>query len=325
MHRQFLKLLPSTKGESKPVIALNVDVRSFSKFSLEVESVDTALYIRKIYQAILKDYFPDADFFKPTGDGLLLVFDIEEGNNKDLSSKANALVERSMRLVDDFADLLAGDPWIYFPMPTRIGIGIARGAASRLVAGRVTLDYSGTVLNIASRLMDLARPGGIVIDQTFPIGLLNKKLRESFKKDDAVFVRSVAEKDPREIFYREEWTSISPSNRRPFEQIDWKEVERKMSLAEFKALGTWFIFSLEAEPIDPARILVRLDFPAKQPKDGKMPDVVIEMDANSNEYRYELAAGDPRLHVNVESLAKRAASDGAKGPWPVHFFIYYPT
>jgi hypothetical protein len=325
MHRRFLKLLPSAKGESKPVIALNVDVRGFSKFSLEVESVDTALYIRKIYEAILKDYFPDADFFKPTGDGLLLVFDIEEGNNDDLTSKANEVIARSSRLVDEFADLLVGDPWIYFPMPTQIGIGVARGAASRLVAGRTTLDYSGTVLNIASRLMDLARPGGIVIDQTFPIDLLTGKLRKNFKRDDAVFVRSVAEKDPREVYYREDWTSISPSNRRPFEQIDWKRVDRKMSLAEFKALGTWFIFSLKAEPIDPARILVRLDFPAKPPKDGVMPDVVIETVADPNEYRYELSAGRPRLHVRVGSMAQRAASEGVKGTWPVHFSIHYPT
>ncbi|MBW8060532.1 MAG: hypothetical protein FVQ78_09495 [Solirubrobacterales bacterium] len=325
MHRQFLKLLSSAKGESKPVIALNVDVRGFSKFSLEVESVDTALYIRKIYQAILGNYFPDADFFKPTGDGLLLVFDIEEGNNDDLTKKANTLVERSIRLVDEFADLLVGDPWIYFPMPTRIGVGIARGAASRLVADKITLDYAGTVLNIASRLMDLARPGGIVIDQTFPIGLLDDALKNKFKEDDAVFVRSVAEKDPRKVFYRESWTTISPFNRRPLEQIDWKSVNNSYTFAEFKALETWFIYSLEAEPIDPARILVRLNHPAKAPKGGKMPDVVTEIVAERNEYAYELSAGSPRLRVNIRALAKRAASNGVKGTWLVNFSIHYPT
>lgn len=325
MHRQFLKQLPLAKGESKPVIALNADVRGFSKFSLEVESVDTALYIRKIYQAILGNYFPDADFFKPTGDGLLLVFDVEEGNNKDLTEKANTLVERSMRLVDEFADILVGDPWIYFPMPTRIGVGIARGAASRLIAGKTTLDYSGTVLNIASRLMDLARPGGIVIDQTFPVGLLDEETRGKFKKDDQVFVRSVAEKEPRQVYYREAWTTISPSNRRPLDQIDWKAIDRRYSLAELKALGAWFIFDLEAEPIDPARILVRLDYPAKPPKGGEMPDVVTEMVAEPPDYRYEMSAGSPRLHVKVGSLAKRAAGSGVKGTWPVHLNIYYPT
>lgn len=325
MHRRFLKLLASAKGESKPVIALNVDVRGFSKFSLEVESVDTALYIRKVYKAILESYFPDADFFKPTGDGLLLVFDIEEGNNEDLTVKANLAVERSMRLVDEFADLLAEDPWIYFSMPERIGIGIARGAASRLVAGAATLDYSGTVLNVASRLMDLARPGGVVIDQTFPIKLLEGDIRKRLKEDDAVFVRSVAEKEPRQIHYLENWTTISPANRRPLDQIDWKEVRRDLTLTEFKALSNWFIFDLDAEPIDPGRILVRLDYPPKAPKAGKFPDVVKEMTARPNEYRYEMSAGSPRLHVHIASLAKRAAAKGVRGTWPVTFTIHYPT
>jgi class 3 adenylate cyclase len=325
MHRKFLKLLPSAKGESKPVIALNVDVRGFSKFSLEVESVDTALYVRKVYQAILGDYFPDADFFKPTGDGLLLVFDVEEGNNEELSEKASMAVERSMRLVDEFAALLVGDPWIYFRMPDRIGIGIARGAASRLVAGRTTLDYSGTVLNVASRLMDLARPGGIVVDQTFPIELLDEDIKKQFKKDDAVFVRSVAEKDPREVYYMEKWTTISPANRRPLDQIDWKEVRRDLTLAEFKTLSSWFIFDLEAEPIDPTRILVRLDYPPKAPKAGKSPEVVREMTAKPDEYRYEMTAGIPRMHVHIASLAKRVTASGVKGTWPVNFYIHYPT
>jgi hypothetical protein len=53
MHRQFLKMLSKAKSESKPVIAVNLDVRGFSKFSLEVESVETALYVRKMDEKVL--------------------------------------------------------------------------------------------------------------------------------------------------------------------------------------------------------------------------------------------------------------------------------
>jgi class 3 adenylate cyclase len=324
MHHQFLELLSRAKSESKPVIAVNLDVRGFSKFSLEVESVETAIYVRKMYEKILSDYFSTASFFKPTGDGLMLVFDIEEGDDEDLAKQSNQIVAEALRLVANFGSLLEKDEWIYFSPPQRVGIGIARGAASRLVADDLTLDYSGTVLNIASRLMDVARPYGLVLDETFPIGLLRPRLRKDLKEDERIFLRSVAESFPRRVYYNETWTEISPSNRRPLEKVYWKEINREWSFGEFLKLGNGFLIPLEGEPIDPGQILVRVDYPAVS-NGAKLPELLDEFQLPPHHVEYQDAAGEHRLRLQLGAVAEVLSDGGVKKPWDVMLTVRYPT
>ena len=78
------------------VIVLNVDIRDFSTFSERVESVQAALYIKKVYQKLLAEYFPDATFFKPTGDGLLLIYSFDD---ESLKSVSRSVVKTSLRLI----------------------------------------------------------------------------------------------------------------------------------------------------------------------------------------------------------------------------------
>jgi hypothetical protein len=47
MDDQFLSVLDSATGRSELVIVVTADIRGFSKFSLEVESVETAIFIKK--------------------------------------------------------------------------------------------------------------------------------------------------------------------------------------------------------------------------------------------------------------------------------------
>ena len=54
-------------------------------------------------------------------------------------------------------------------------IGISRGTVCRLVSKGKTLDYSGRVVNLASRLMDDARPSGVVFDASVGIDLLSEE------------------------------------------------------------------------------------------------------------------------------------------------------
>jgi len=56
------------------VVVLFLDVRGFSSFAGSAESVEAALFLKKMYLRVLTDYFVDPDFFKPTGDGLMLVY-----------------------------------------------------------------------------------------------------------------------------------------------------------------------------------------------------------------------------------------------------------
>lgn len=164
MHRRFRQLLPNARGVSEFVIAAFLDIRSFSRFSMEVESPETAEYVKRVYIAALDNYFPNATFFKPTGDGLMIIIPFTEPSLREV---ANDAVAQSLRLVNDFSALVAGDPMINFDTPQRAGVGLSRGAACRLISGRQTLDYSGRVLNTAARLTNLARPAGVVFDASF--------------------------------------------------------------------------------------------------------------------------------------------------------------
>ena len=73
MHRRFRKLLEDATGESEFVIAVNLDIREFTQFSQKVESPDVTMFIKRVYMKLIDEYFVDACFFKPAGDGLLIL------------------------------------------------------------------------------------------------------------------------------------------------------------------------------------------------------------------------------------------------------------
>src|SRR4051794_25751906 len=102
MHRLLKDLLPAARGESQLVVAVFLDVRGFSSFAGIAESAEAALFLKSVYLRILNEYFPDASFFKPTGDGLMLLSDYEES---DLGDTVNQVVATSLSLVEDFPNL----------------------------------------------------------------------------------------------------------------------------------------------------------------------------------------------------------------------------
>ncbi len=204
MYRQFKQLLPEARGVSQFIVGMNIDVRRFSEFALRVESAEAIVFLKSIYAKILGEYFQDAPFFKPTGDGLLIVLPYAP---ETLHQTVGAAVERALALVEDFPRLTEGDPMVNFPVPEDLGIGMARGAASGLVAGDEVLDYSGRVLNLASRLMDLARPAGVVLDSSVGVELLPEELASRFARGD-VTIRGIAEAAPLPIFYTPDRTEL---------------------------------------------------------------------------------------------------------------------
>lgn len=325
MHRKVRELLADAHGESRSVIALNLDVRGFSKFSLERESVETGLYIRKVYEAILQNYFPAPSYFKPTGDGLLIVFDVPEGDTEALRKTSAKVVDASIRLVEDFAELLLGDDWIYFPVPRRIGIGIARGTACCLAADGVTLDYSGAVLNTASRLMDIARPKGVVLDETFPVGLLEDEVREQFFKDDDVYLRSLAEDFPRSVYYLSNWTAISPSNRRKLDEVDWKDFSDTRTFAQYKEKAPTFVYDLETYPLDPTKIWIDISFPTKAPTKKNPRPVDWHIQPPPSVWEFLGEAGRHAVRIDIDAVIKELEGKRVKSTWPVTTLIRYPT
>jgi class 3 adenylate cyclase len=170
MHREFKELLKDATGMSEYVIAVNLDIRGFSSFSKKVESPDVAVFIKKVYLKLLDGYFPNASFFKPTGDGLLLTIPYNESN---LQANVRQTIDSSLEITKTFCTFCENDPMITFETPKKIGIGLSRGTACCLISQDKIMDYSGRVLNLASRLMDVARPSGIVFDAVFGEGLLS--------------------------------------------------------------------------------------------------------------------------------------------------------
>jgi hypothetical protein len=317
VHREFLDRLSDAEGESKLVIAMNVDVRGFSRFSLEVDSVETALFVKKVYRCMLDGYFADADFFKPTGDGLLLVFVISEDT---LEQKVNELVSASLRLVEEFPGLLKEEPIVNFPVPDRVGIGLARGAACRLVSGEATLDYSGTVLNLASRLMELARPSGVVLDGRFGVELLTPDLGARFQHDQ-VYLRSLAEKLPRPIWFSSQLTRIAPSYKRPVDEVRWQTVEEVFPVGEILAMGNYFRFPLPSIPLDASQVVVTARYPVLDADGNVHPKRVMYPVLR---WTYETEADEARLLLAFADLGKRLAADAVDRELELRVVIKYP-
>jgi hypothetical protein len=62
---------------SEFVIAVNADIRGFTSFNETSDSKEAALFISKVYKKLISEYFPK-NFFKLTGDGLLVVVPCHE-------------------------------------------------------------------------------------------------------------------------------------------------------------------------------------------------------------------------------------------------------
>lgn len=215
LHQRLRELLPSARAVSCQVVATFLDIRGFSTFSAQGESFDSALYLRSAYSAILAEYFPDADFFKPTGDGLFIVHDLPD-DAEQVPVTVSSLLTRSVALIDEFGQITDGDYMVNFAVPQQLGIGIARGSVTRLESGGVVLDYTGRCLNLAARLMDKARPYGVVFHDKHAAHLMDEEIATSFS-EDRVCIRGISDQEPIPIFISA-GVDISRADREPVPQ-----------------------------------------------------------------------------------------------------------
>ncbi len=235
------RALESATGRSEFIFVVYADIRGFSSFSMRHEAPDVAMYIKRVYMRLIDDFFPFASFYKATGDGLLMTVPYQES---DVQEKARATVGACFKALKAFPTICAGDSMINFPAPDKIGFGVSRGTACCLVSGRTVLDYSGHLLNLTARLMDLARPQGIVLDGVLGVEMLTSSMRSRFETDD-VYIRSVAEDKTRQVFFQkgvvefpeeahrpirvELWDTLDPSNW-PKTVKEWKDVAPRLRI-----------------------------------------------------------------------------------------------
>lgn len=319
MHRAFRKALNDATGVSEFVIVVNLDIRGFSAFSKTCESPDTAMFIKRVYMKFLDDYFADlASFFKPTGDGLLLTIPYNEENLQEIAQKTVSLC---FDCLSDFGSFCVNDPMVPFEVPTKLGIGIARGTACRLVSKGKTLDYAGRVLNLASRLMDFARPTGLVLDGAFDMNLLDDEQIESLEGDSNVYIRGIAEKEPIEIFYTKDLTQIPSHCHQPIAKISWVTFKEEIKLREINEKGPRFRYYLENSPADPDDISVQIEFPAVR-KERRIKDTVSLHDFSNFDFKFDADA--PMIVMDYATLYKYLKTRSVKDNWDVTITIRYP-
>lgn len=224
MKHKFATALVDAQGRSEFVIVVVADIRGFSRFSTINESPNIAMYIKRFYLQLINRYFKSANFVKPTGDGLLMTFRYSEG---DLIKVAETVINACMTCLVKFPTICKDDPMINFDTPQAIGFGIARGTACCLYSGKNILDYSGHLLNLALRFNDLARPSGIVIDGGFLQNVIPENARPLFK-ERSVYLRSIAEEDPINVFYLNNYVQISENALSPLVGDSWQTVEHPL-------------------------------------------------------------------------------------------------
>lgn len=318
MHRLFRERLDDATGTSEYVVALNVDVRGFSEFNRAVGDADTAQYIRKLYMRLVDDYFSTASFFKPTGDGLLVTLPYTEAT---LESTARFAVETSLRIVEDFGTLLAGDPMITFDIPQNVGIGVARGSTMCLRSGETVLDYSGRVLNMASRLMGIARPAGVVIEESFRLDLLEEDVATRFKREDGIFLPGVAEVEPVSVYVTSDLTEVPPAARHPIREYEWGEFVDQSTMVQLEQRPAFWWYRNLGPISDERQISVKTYYPlatasGRRGKGSGWLNVA---------HDFIVDAGEPGVRVNTKKMAEELRGRNVKENWPLRIVVRYPT
>lgn len=250
-------LLVDATGTAEHILSIVIDIRGFSNFCLGKDSFDVANYIKNVYTKIIDQYFPNAAYYKPTGDGLLVIFSFP---NKDIKEFLSEQIRKCYSLLSDFRNLCDDNPLINFETPDKIGMGLSRGSACKISVGSKTLDYSGKVINLAARLMNLARPSGIVFDSSLGFGLLPSEIQGYFLQDE-VYLRGITEGKPIVIYYTKDHTIIPQSAKQPPKEPKWETVTEQWKFGEiFSSTKVNIIIKLKRKPFEPKRIVVAIHF-----------------------------------------------------------------
>lgn len=254
----LVQLLQAAEGHSRSVLVVLIDIREFSKFSKSVDSVEVAWFVKRAYTWILTQHFPHASFCKPTGDGLLLIIDYSELN---LNTVVSTAVNSALRVVSDFPSAFENDDIVTFGVPPNIAVAITRGTACEIRSKNRTVDYSGKLLNLASRLLALCRPKGVVLEGNFQ-PLLDHSLQDRFQ-DQLVYLRGISESQGVKILTTTD--VVIPSEAlTPLVDNEWASIEAiETTLREMESRGHFHI-DLPSDYLAKSACLIRVWFPSRR-------------------------------------------------------------
>lgn len=257
--KKFLDSLSNAEGTSELVIAVFVDLRGFSDFSKREESPNVALFIKRFFLKIISDYFPSAEFVKPTGDGLLLIFKYKD-DPEVFKQVAQSVVDSCLEFLGHHPVLFEMDAMINFDIPQSVGFGIARGTACCLKGPHGIVDYSGHLINLAARLTSIARPGGIVLDGRFGLSLLSEEVQGLFASED-VYLKGISDEKPTQVHYLSDYVLITDFYKKPRHLEDWRVLNKEFTAKELEILGDKFTFDLPEDVKDVGQHIVKCTYP----------------------------------------------------------------
>jgi class 3 adenylate cyclase len=293
--KAFRESLETAVGVSSQIIIVFADVRGFSNFSKGNDATDVAEFVRSVYLRIIES-FPFADFYKTTGDGLLITIPYRRS---DLKEKAAATVKACLDIVENFATFCAGDPMVNFDVPQHVGFGIVRGSACRLVSGDAIVDYSGHRLNLAARLMDLARPDGVVIDHNFDTSLLDESTRKLFTAESA-YVRSLAEEIPISIQIQTERVILPDYAKYPLSIELWETIEEKKSIPQWRLSGPLWGMTLPKSLKRPDGVRLRYSFPVLK----KAKPTGLRQSRDYSEFKLQQIGNETMVVIDLSPMLK---------------------
>lgn len=137
------------------------DIRGFTKWSENIEIFQYSPEFIASFYASLEEQFKGWNS-KKLGDGSLFIKILKEDEHKrviiNVISKIFKVNESFKKLCENFAEKRGQKT------PLTLGWGIARGSVNEICYNDNHKEYIGAVVNKTSRLCDIARPNGIVID-----------------------------------------------------------------------------------------------------------------------------------------------------------------
>jgi len=191
------------------------------------------------------------------GDGLFITINYDEEN---LEVLANEIVDSCIKLVENFEEILIDDPMITYDVPARIGIGLTRGSACCIYKNDNIIDYSGKTLNHSARLMDKARPYGIVCDCKEFDKILALEIRDQFTEDE-VCLRGISEEVPIKILTLKDKVKISEKDREPINEPKWHVEEFDIPYSTVKRWKKVFRYQLEKKPMSSNEMFLTIKRP----------------------------------------------------------------
>lgn len=209
---------------------------------------------------------------------------------------------------------------VNFEVPVDLGIGITRGAATRLASGDLTLDYSGRPLNLAARLMDLARPRGVVFANSLLTGVsLPQATAEQFLHE-VVYVRGMHDTTPLEVFVSGS-VQVPARNRSPLDGTSFESPVDVEKFSQFEQRAPEFVHRPPVEPLDPRTVELVVSWPVMTKSGAKSSSL-----RRTNGWmpiEVKKVASGWELTYDYGDIVRAMKGVGIKSTWEVRAFLRY--